>query len=253
MAMSATLGLAAATPALAAASDGVLELRQYKIAPGKRDEMIALFEREFVDGLEASGMDLVGQFRDLDDPNRFTWVRSFPDMPRRAAALNAFYFGPIWQAHRGAANPLLEDNDNVLLLKPAAAGSGFAAAMRVANPTKGGVVTATIHHLWKAPEEGFVRFFLDRLTPELKAAGLPVLGAFVPENAKNTFPQLPVRQGEKIFVWFTRADSAEADGQARSRLRARPEWAALERELRDHEERSAQILRLEPTSRSKLR
>ena len=55
-----------------AAPHPVIELRQYKIVPGKRDTMIALFEREFVESQEKLGMRLVGQFRDRDDPSRFT-------------------------------------------------------------------------------------------------------------------------------------------------------------------------------------
>ena len=38
--------------------------------PGRRDELIQLFEREFVEGQESVGMTLVGQFRDLDDGQR---------------------------------------------------------------------------------------------------------------------------------------------------------------------------------------
>ena len=84
-----------------------------------RDAMVALFDREFVESQEAAGMRIVGQFRDLDDANRFTWIREFPHMAAREAALTAFYSGPVWRAHRETANPMLADNDNVLLLRPA--------------------------------------------------------------------------------------------------------------------------------------
>ena len=63
----------------------VLELRQYTLRPGMRDVLIELFEREFVESQEALGMTLVGQFRDLDDPNRFVWLRGFADMTTRAS------------------------------------------------------------------------------------------------------------------------------------------------------------------------
>jgi hypothetical protein len=68
----------------------VLELRQYTLHPGKRDVLIDLFEREFIEGQEAAGMRIVGQFRDLDRPDRFVWVRGFDGMPGRRAALEAF-------------------------------------------------------------------------------------------------------------------------------------------------------------------
>lgn len=211
----------------------VLELRQYKIVPGRRDDMIDVFERHFVESQEALGAHLVGQFRDRDDPNRFTWIRSFADMQTRDAALNAFYFGPVWQAHRDEANPLLLDNDNVLLLKPLTPELAFADTDRSETPA--GLVVATILYLWKDPAEGFGQLFADRLA----AASLPTLGVYVPETSENTFPRLPVRQHEKVLVWFSRADH-----QA---------WLEADPDLTDAQERPAQVLRLDPTRRSRLR
>src|ERR1700734_1087769 len=92
----------------------IVELRQYTLHPGKRNVLIDLFEREFVETQEAAGMTLIGQFRDLDDPDRFVWLRGFADMSSRAQALAAFYGGPAWQAHRDAANATMIDSDNVL-------------------------------------------------------------------------------------------------------------------------------------------
>src|SRR5215510_9567490 len=82
----------------------VVELRQYTLRPGKRDTLIDLFERELVEAQEAVGMKIIGQFRDLDDPDRFVWLRGFPDMSTRGRALEAFYDGPVWARHRVAAN-----------------------------------------------------------------------------------------------------------------------------------------------------
>src|SRR5262250_1700245 len=68
----------------------VVELRQYTVRPGQRDVLIDLFDREFVESQEATGMAIVGQFRDLDDPDRFVWIRGFASMPSRARALAGF-------------------------------------------------------------------------------------------------------------------------------------------------------------------
>lgn len=255
------LGLAAVPAAAQSAPEShpVVELRQYKIVHGRRDAMIALFDRTFVESQEAVGARLVGQYRDLDDPDRFTWIRQFESMASRGEALNHFYFGPVWRAHRAAANPMLEDNDNVLLLRPAEAGSGFAEPQGVRAPVDApapaaGLVVATIHYLWKDPAEGFAAFFRDRLAPAYAAAGLPVLASFVTETQPNNFPQLPVRQNEKIFVWFTRVADQAAYDRARSSLMRGPAWRrALGPRLDDYEERPAQVLRLAPTSRSLLR
>src|SRR6266436_7570283 len=103
----------------------ILELRQYTLHPGQRDVLIELFERAFIETQEAVGAAVIGQFRDLEDPNRFVWLRGFPDMEKHLAALQAFYGGVVWKEHREAANATMVDSDNVLLLRPAAPTSGF--------------------------------------------------------------------------------------------------------------------------------
>lgn len=236
----------------------ILELRQYRIVPGQRDRFVTLFERLFVESQEALGMRLVGQFRDLDDPDRFVWLRSFPDMTARARGLNAFYFGPVWQAHRGEANPLLDDNDNVLLLRPAAADLAFApAGPRAASPDEAapcGTLLIVIHYLWKRPDEGFTAFFRETMRPAIEAGGLPVLAAYVPEEAENDFPRLPVRSEPRLLVWFTRAADAPALSAAIARLHGSPRWQEeVAPRLRQFEERPPQAIRLAPTPRSGLR
>ncbi|MBS0422072.1 MAG: NIPSNAP family protein [Proteobacteria bacterium] len=238
----------------------VVELRQYKILPGKRDAMIALFEREFVESQEVVGARLVGQFRDQHDPDRFTWIREFADMDMRERALSAFYFGPVWKAHRNEANALLDDNDNVLLLRPAAAGLDFnnkyskprAAIGASAGPA--GMFVVNIHYLWKDPAQEFAGYFLEHVRPQLEGAGVPVIGAFVPERTPNNFPRLPVRQTENVFVWFTRAADIGAFRAAMGRATASNEWVHdIAPRLQQFEERPAQVLELAPTPRSALR
>ena len=96
----------------------VVELRQYTLHPGQRDVLIKLFDREFVESQEAEGMAIVGQFRDLDDPDRFVWLRGFPSMPARAQSLSDFYGGPDWKAHSAEANATMIDSDNVPCCAP---------------------------------------------------------------------------------------------------------------------------------------
>src|SRR5215470_13087736 len=103
----------------------VLELRRYALHPGRRDELIELFEREFIETQEAVGIQVIGQFYDLDNPNQFVWLRGFNDMSAREQSLNVFYSGPVWRQHRDAANATMIDSDNVLLLRLAHPTSGF--------------------------------------------------------------------------------------------------------------------------------
>ena len=105
----------------------IVEFRQYTLHRGKRDVLIDLFDREFIEPQEALGMKIIGQFRDVDNRNRFVWLRGFRDMASRAQALQDFYGGPVWKAHREAANATMVDSDNVLLLRPASPSSPAAA------------------------------------------------------------------------------------------------------------------------------
>ena len=103
----------------------VIELRQYTLHAGRREPFIELFDGTFADPLDATGMTVIGQFRDLDRPDRFVWMRGFQDMPSRAKELAAFYDSDLWHARRNEANASIDDSDNVLLLEPATSALRF--------------------------------------------------------------------------------------------------------------------------------
>lgn len=233
----------------------ILELRQYTLHPGMRDTLIDLFDRHFVEAQEATGIRIVGQFRDIDRPDVFTWVRGFPDMASRAASLGAFYGGPVWAAHRDAANATMIDSDNVRLLRPVSPGSGFVLGGRApagATAIPPGLVVATVYTLAPPLAAGFGDFFERTVAPRLVASGARPVAVFETEPSPNTFPRLPVREGEHAFVWFARfADVAEYERHAEALERDR-RWTAevlpaLERRLAS----PAEVLRLTPTARSR--
>ncbi len=176
----------------------IVELRQYTLHPGARDTLIELFEREFVTGQEAVGIAVGGRFRDLDDPDRFVWLRAFPDMESRRRSLEAFYGGPVWREHREAANATMVDSDDVLLLR----GPGFAAV-----DTE---VLATVCH---PPDAAAFDAYAARHLTRVHALHRT-------EPAVNDFPALPVREGEDVRVWFN-GPTAPPSWRAR-RLRLEP-------------------------------
>ena len=53
----------------------IVELRQYTLRPGQWAVLAGLFERALAEGQEAVGMTILGWFRDLDDVDRFVWLR----------------------------------------------------------------------------------------------------------------------------------------------------------------------------------
>jgi quinol monooxygenase YgiN len=226
----------------------IVELRQCTLHPGKPDVLIDLFDREFVESQEALGMKIIGQFRDLDNPNRFVWLRGFQDMPSRAQALKDFYGGPVWKAHREAANATMMDSDNVLLLHPANPTSGFSLESKTRPPTgpnetRSELIVATIYYFDAPVDAGFVKFFEETVKPHGSSPGASVLAYFVTEHSENTFPALPVREGENVFVWFARFN----DAAAFERHIARDE---ISKELSRRLKRTPEVLKLLPTARS---
>ena len=211
----------------------VVELRQYTLRPGARDTLVRLFDEHFVESQERCGMHVIGQFRDLDDPDRFVWLRGFADMAARTQALEAFYGGPVWKAHSAAANATMVDHTNVLLLKPVGGTAGFRFDPRLRPEPEspgvpGGVVIATIDHL------------SEPATPHPVAAQgeMRPLARLVTEPARNPFVRLPVREDANVLV--TVFSYATADAYRPAPITT-PGVAR-----REH-------LRLEPTRRSFLR
>lgn len=201
---------------------GVVELRQYTLHPGRRDELIALFEREFVHTQEAAGIAVLGTFRDLDGPDRFVWLRGFADMPSRADALQRFYGGPAWRAHREQANATMVDSDDVLLLKP------VPAQRRTAS--RPGLVLAAVIPSNGTPAASALAAF--------EAVGARPFVAFETEPAPNNFPRLPVREGESVIVVLASPPATAAD----------PDGLRLQQVLRARLPRGTQVLRLSPTT-----
>lgn len=236
----------------------IVELRQYRLHPGKRDVLIELFEREFVESQEALGMGILGTFRDLDDPDRFVWLRGFTDMTSRATALEAFYGGPIWQAHRSAANATMVDSDDVLLLRVVRDGPGFSGGERQRAPLGASemprsLVVANVYYFASNVDASFLEFFEKRVSPAFCAADMPVRATYVTETAPNDFPRLPVREKERVFVWFAVHPDRSAYEQSLARLERTAEWTAIKNELRSKLAQDPEVHRLAPTSRSALR
>jgi NIPSNAP len=237
----------------------ILELRQYTLRPGQRDLLINLFDREFVDTQEAVGMAILGQFRDLDRPDRFVWLRGFHDMPGRARSLATFYGGPCWKAHSAEANATMLDVDNVLLLRPASEHSGFPAPAAPRPPlghtaAPRSRVLATLYNRDHPFDKAFMDVFDHEIRPVLVETGAAPLACFQTEYAENNFPRLPVRTGENVFVWFARFPSQahlsdhprRLERSDRWRDRVLPTLSAMLISAPDQ-------LRLAPTARSLLR
>jgi hypothetical protein len=202
-------------------------------------------------------MTVIGQFRDLNNPDRFVWLRGFSDMERRAAQLEEFYGGPVWKAHREAANKTMIDSDNVLLLRPATPASGFQLedAKRAApgsTAEREGLLVATIYHLGKTAGNDFANFFEREIKPHLTNSGSSVLASFVTEPHPNTFPRLPVRENANVFVWFSRFSDRERYKKCAAAADGAIQGSGVTSKLAGLTQGTPEVLLLTPTPRSLL-
>lgn len=180
----------------------MVELRQYLLKPGRTDDLIDVFDRELVETQEACGMRVIGQFRDLDRPDWFVWLRGFADMEARRQALTDFYDGPVWKEHGPAAADTMIDSDDVLLLEPMTLDLPAERSEDKASP-----FTITVY-------DG---------TPE--DAGDAPVALLRTLHAENTFPRLPVVEGVEVTV---RIDHGAAPpGPVQQTIRALPTGRSL--------------------------
>lgn len=240
----------------AIAQDAVIELRQYRMKPGRRDDLIAMFEEKFIETQEVAGIQVLGQFRDRDRPNYFVWLRGFTDMPARAAGLDSFYTSPVWRANRDAANDTILGSDDVLLLKPVAPDGGLpqlAVRPPLDGPKRaGGIVMATIYLLTSPVNDEFRTFFDHHVAPLAAAAGAVPMARFETLEEPNNYPRLPVRR-EHAYVWITTFPDERALRAHREEFVAQPAWIEVASTLNKYLAKPAQYLVLEPTARSRLR
>jgi hypothetical protein len=210
-----------------------------------------------VEGQEAEEMTIIGQFRDLDNPDSFVWLRGFADMQARKRALTGFYSGPVWLANRDAANATMLRFDNVLQLRPAQPDGGFALDIADRSPrgsagTAGGLIAATIWSLHSEPA-AFAARYRQELLPVIEDAGAEIIASFITETAENTYTALPVRTDETVFVTFSAFADAAALDRHRAALAASSRWNEAMNAAAVDLAAPPRTLLLTPTARSLLR
>jgi hypothetical protein len=97
----------------------IVEVRSYRIKPGRRAEFVHLFETRAVPALRAHGMKVVGPLLDLENPNKFVWLRGFPSPDERERMKSAFYESELWKNElESIAMSMLESYDVILCETP---------------------------------------------------------------------------------------------------------------------------------------
>jgi len=126
--------------------------------------------------------------------------------------------------------------------------------MRVrASRSKGGPVSSGPGSVRQRADAARSALFDSAVAPALAAAGARVIGHYVTETQANTYPRLPVREGENVSVWLTSFPNDDAYARAQVRLFASAAWQDAMARWNGGLAGAPEVLKLAPTPRSLLR
>jgi hypothetical protein len=191
----------------------VIEFRRYTIKPGQRKVFSQYFEAFFPEAFQQLGAMAFGEFYEREHDNGFTWFRGFPSMEARAIDNSAFYYGPVWKEHRNTLNALIDDSDNVILMRPMAGYRGMPVLPAV-DPVlePGGAHGIVIAQLFamkadasKSDANKLDSDFAaqaDKVFARYREAGIKEIAVLASLNANNNFPQLPIRTDGPYVLWL---------------------------------------------------
>jgi hypothetical protein len=231
----------------------LVELRRYSLHRGRRDELIELFDRELVETQEAVGLQVVAEFRDVDEPDQFVWLRGFAsaDPEARGRALATFYGGPVWGAHGPAANATMIAWDDVHLLRAAWPGTGLTYDIPPPERRTHRAMLATTCLLDAPAEE--IAGLGEIVNPLRQATTGALLAVLATARIPNAFPGLPVRERDHALVWLQSFADLESLDRYVEGLERAPGWAdGAPRDLAVHLREPPRAARLVPTDRSAL-
>jgi hypothetical protein len=75
----------------------IVEMRTYKIKPGKRGEFLEIFRSKSIPAHCEIGMKILGPFLSVEDADTFFFMRGFPDLASREPMKAKFYEGELWK------------------------------------------------------------------------------------------------------------------------------------------------------------
>jgi hypothetical protein len=231
----------------------VVEFRRYTIKPGQRDNFALYFDTLFPEAFQQLGALAIGQFLERDHSNGFTWIRGFKTIEDRAIINSAFYYGAVWKEHKATLNGILDDSDNVLLLRPLdEAGIAVLPAVDAVSERSSADRGRVIAQIFRITQ-GRVPELANRAAQVFagyRALGVSEACVLVTLDVPNNFPALPVRTDGPYLVWIGLIPS---DVILESRVEASMGQAARELITTGLLNGTPETVVMTPTQRSRMR
>jgi hypothetical protein len=184
----------------------VIELRNYLLKPGTRENYTNAFQTLFIDTLNARRNYVLGTHRLKDENDHFVWLRGFDDMPSRKPALESFFGSQHWAMKQNELSKHLIGYTNVYLLKPLvlkkeAIDSTSAFDADWFRKPKG--LTVVDFYVANGMRDQLLNFVQTKYDSIIHAAGVNDVSYWISETTPNNYPNLPVFQDKNLLVTIT--------------------------------------------------
>lgn len=95
----------------------ILELRQYRIQPGKEEEWVTFVEDEIIPLQTSKGMEILGSFVEEGDANHYVWLRRFESEEERERLYALVYEDDYWKATIAPRVPELLEREKTVVTR----------------------------------------------------------------------------------------------------------------------------------------
>jgi len=94
-----------------------LELREYRIKGGKREEWVRLMEEKIIPFQMSKGLVAIGSFIALDEPDLYVWIRRFESEEEAERLYKEVYESDYWKNQIKPEADTMLDRENIRNLR----------------------------------------------------------------------------------------------------------------------------------------
>jgi hypothetical protein len=187
--------------------------------PLGRDSFIDNFEAHYLEEIERFGAIVMGQFRVVDDPDRFVWFRGFHDLSLRTPSLRNFYAGEVWKRHGPISMALFVRPLTVRLLRPLdgtnlttgmTLGSTLSAFASGTCSVETGVVVVDVFRVAEGHRRDELAHSLRAYTQSLEPGASEFRGLLVAEERPDAWEEEIIRDAAEVVLVTAHRDGATA-------------------------------------------
>jgi quinol monooxygenase YgiN len=170
----------------------IVELRQYRMHPGQRDNWVRFMNEVIVPFQKSKGMQVLGMWVAEEDPDLFVWMREFESEAERERLYEEVYQSDFWKTEVAPNAVTMNNREKMVITRliPTTAAP--------VGETTGALLELRQYRTQAGKRDDWVRLFHELVVPFQTSKGIRILGSWVGEEEDD------------LFVWIREFDSEEA-------------------------------------------